>query len=160
MTMLENANPDIIFIYMTSNAQAGGGDGYNRWVNNQMVRQYCLDNDKILFDFADLDCWSGGEHSTYTYESQEIPIEHEDFNGNEAGHTTYTSCEQKAKAFWWMMAMLAGWDNPHTSSTSTTTATTGTATDAGPIDIRSYVIAGVALAALVIVVAVNLRLRR
>ncbi|GAG67719.1 unnamed protein product, partial [marine sediment metagenome] len=54
MTLLETANSGITFIYMTSNAQSGDSTGYNRWINNEMVRQYCLDNDKILFDFADL----------------------------------------------------------------------------------------------------------
>ncbi|MHA1396015.1 MAG: hypothetical protein ACTSRZ_21130, partial [Promethearchaeota archaeon] len=28
---------------------------------------------------------------------------------SEAAHTTYESCENKGKAFWWMMAKLAGW---------------------------------------------------
>jgi hypothetical protein len=139
MTSLEMANPDVMFIYMTGNAQAGGSSGYNRWLRNEQIRQYCLDNDKVLFDFADLDCWSNGAHSTYDYvvgeETLQIPIEHPDFNGDEAAHTTYTSCEQKGYAFWWLMANLAGWNNapnPTTttsstvsSSTSTTTTTTG-----------------------------------
>lgn len=47
---------------------ASGSTGYNRWVNNEMVRQYCIDNDKILFDFADLDCWSNGDQNTYAYD--------------------------------------------------------------------------------------------
>jgi hypothetical protein len=37
-------------------------------------------------------------------------MEHPHFNGDEAGHTTYSSCEQKGKAFWWLMARIAGWD--------------------------------------------------
>ncbi len=130
MTTLETANPGITFIYMTSNAQSGDSTGYNRWVNNEMVRQYCIDNDKILFDFADLDCWSNGDQNTYAYDpgdgTLQIPIEHEDFNGNEAGHTTYTSCEQKGRAFWWLVAMLAGWNSLTTTTTSGTTSTTTT----------------------------------
>jgi len=31
------------------------------------------------------------------------------FYGNEYGHTTAESCEQKGRAWWWMMAVLAGW---------------------------------------------------
>lgn len=127
MTSLETANPDITFIYMTCNAQSGDSSGYNRWLRNEQIRQYCRNNDKVLFDFADLDCWSNGEHSTYDYvvglETVHIPIEHEDFNGDEAGHTTYTSCEQKGRAFWWMVAMLAGWNAPETTNTQTTTTT-------------------------------------
>ncbi|MBE0526740.1 MAG: hypothetical protein IH631_07345, partial [Candidatus Thorarchaeota archaeon] len=91
MTALEIANPGITFIYMTGNAQAEGSSGYNRWINNEMIRQYCLDNDKILFDFADLDCWSNGVQNTYAYDPGDgvlqIPSEHDDFTGDEAAHT-------------------------------------------------------------------------
>jgi hypothetical protein len=101
-------------------------------VNNQLIREYCQDNDKVLFDFADLDAWSGGVHSTYEYVDETVtyyvPVEHPDFNGDQAGHTTYTSCEQKGRAFWWMVAMLAGWNAPTTTTSSTTTTTSGTAT--------------------------------
>ena len=67
ITALEAANPDVIFVYMTCNAQAGDSGGYNRWVNNNMIRDYCITNNKVLFDFADLDCWSDGNYSTYEY---------------------------------------------------------------------------------------------
>ncbi len=154
MTTLETANPGITFIYMTSNAQEDGSTGYNRWINNKMVRQYCLDNDKILFDFADLDCWSNGNHSTYQYDDGEtihnIPVEHDDFVGNEAGHTTYTSCEQKGRAFWWLSAMLAGWNVPATTTTTGTTTSTGSTTNQLPMyDI--IVFTGVALVVLLVV---------
>ena len=138
MTALEAANPDVTFVYMTGNAQASGGDGYNRWVNNEMIRDYCTENDKILFDFADLDAWSDGVQNTYEHTVDDttynVPIEHEDFNGDEAAHTTYTSCEQKGRAFWWLVASIAGWNAPTTtSSTGTNTGTnTGTGTSDNP----------------------------
>ena len=128
MTALELANPGITFIYMTGNAQAEGSDGYNRWINNEMIRQYCLDNDKILFDFADLDCWSNGDQNTYAYDpgdgSIQVPSEHPDFSGDEAAHTTLSSCEQKGKAFWWLVATLAGWNAPEPTTTTTSATTT------------------------------------
>ncbi|MBD3407641.1 MAG: hypothetical protein GF411_16105 [Candidatus Lokiarchaeota archaeon] len=144
MSHFEDANPDVTFVYMTCNAQAGGSEGYNRWINNNLIRNYCIQNDKILFDFADLDSWSDGEQNTYQYDDGEsihtIPIEHTDFNGNEAGHTTYSSCEQKGKAFWWLVASIAGWNAPDvttttttdTSTTETTTTTTDTSTTMPP----------------------------
>jgi hypothetical protein len=117
---------------MTNNAQATGAEGYNRWLRNEQIRQYCLENDKILFDFADLDCCSNSENNSYEYTIEEvtydIPVEHPNFNGNEAGHTTYSSCEQKGRAFWWLMAMLAGWNSPSTTSSSSTSTTTTIAT--------------------------------
>lgn len=110
MQAFEAANPGVTFIYMTGNAQATGGSGYNRYRFNEAIRSFCRDSEKILFDFADLDAWSGESFCSYEHEGYEIPLEHPDFNGNEAGHTTYTSCEQKGRAVWWMMARLGGWD--------------------------------------------------
>ena len=66
----------------------------------------------MLFDFADLDCWYNGEQ----YTEDGIPTEHPHYNGDEAGHTTYESCENKGKAVWRMMARLAGWSGPETSA--------------------------------------------
>ncbi|MEJ2055484.1 MAG: T9SS type A sorting domain-containing protein, partial [Calditrichaceae bacterium] len=121
ISALEDEFPGVIFIYMTGNAQATGSGGYNRYLRNEQIREYCRSNNKVLFDFADLDAWyynsSSGqwEHSTYEYENVDVPMEHPEFNGDESAHTTYESCEQKGKAVWWMMAVLAGWE-PVTSS--------------------------------------------
>ncbi len=156
MSALETANPGVTFVYMTCNAQTSGGDGYNRWTMNEMIRQYCIDNDKVLFDFADLDCWSNGVQNTYNYEHEsvtyQVPLEHEDFDGNEAGHTTYTSCEQKGRAFWWLVASLAGWNSDPSSTTTTPPpngGTTPTPTDGTPLDSNVFLVAGVAVVALV-----------
>jgi len=115
ITTLEGEYPDVTFIYMTGNAQAEGSGGNNRYLRNEQVRQYCITNDKVLFDFADLDSWwynpasEEWEYSTYDYGGDSIPVEHPQFNGDQGGHTTFESCEQKGKAVWWMMAQLAGW---------------------------------------------------
>ena len=102
MSQLEAEFPDIMFIYMTGNAQSSEQNRYNR--NNQ-IREYCRDNNKFLFDFADLDCWYNGEQHT----ENGIPMEHPQYHGDEAGHTTYTSCDNKGRAFWWLLARMAGW---------------------------------------------------
>lgn len=100
---LEDEFPDVIFVYMTGNAQSGER---NRFDRNEQIRKYCRDNNKVLFDFADLDSWYGGVQHI----ENGIPMEHPEYNGDQAGHTTYESCENKAKAFWWLMARLSGWN--------------------------------------------------
>ncbi|MBN1551378.1 hypothetical protein JW979_07910, partial [bacterium] len=125
MSALEDANPGVIFIYMTGNAQSSGEDGYNRWQNNELIRQHCRTNNKVLFDFADLDAWwknpgtNQWEFSSYDFNGQDIPVEHPQYSGDEAGHTTYESCEQKGCAVWWLFALLAGWQPGPTTPTPT-----------------------------------------
>lgn len=115
MSQLEEEFPEVTFIYFTGNAQAEGSEGYQRHQRNEQIRSYCMNNDKVLFDFADLDCWwfnpgtQSWEQNTYTYGGSQIPSEHPHFSGDEYGHTTAESCEQKGRAWWYMMAVLAGW---------------------------------------------------
>ena len=65
----------------------------------------------MLFDFADLDCWYNGEQYTVAG----IPMENPRYNGDEAAHTTFESCENKARAFWWLLARIAGWEGTNVS---------------------------------------------
>jgi hypothetical protein len=160
MSSLELAHPGVTFVYMTGNAQATGSDGYNRWLRNEQIRQFCRDGSKILFDFEDLDCWSGGTHSTYEYSTgghtYTIPCEHPDFHGDEAAHTTYSSCEQKGRAFWWLVACIAGWNAPQTNDT-TTSGTTGETSD---LSFTNEILLGVGLLAALVLIAVIVYRRR
>jgi len=109
ISVLENEFPNVTFVYMTGNAQATGETGYNRYLRNNQIRNWCEQNHKICFDFADLDSWwyntstEQWECATYDYNGENIPMEHAQFHGDEAGHTTYESCEQKGRAVWWLL---------------------------------------------------------
>ncbi len=159
MSALEEANPDVTFVYMTCNAQASDAEGYNRWLNNEIIREYCATNNKVLFDFADLDAWSNGEQNTYQYSvdgtTYTVPLEHEDFNGDQAGHTTYTSCEQKGRAFWWLVASLAGWNAPTVSSTGASSDTATGISSKPALGSSDYLFLGTTLGLVAVLVVVT-----
>jgi len=116
MSVLESEFSSVEFVYMTGNAQSTDGEGYNRYLRNQQIRQFCENNSRILYDFADLDAWwynpsaSQWEQNIYSWSGTDVPLEHSQFNGDEAGHTTFESCRQKGRAVWWLLALIYGWE--------------------------------------------------
>jgi hypothetical protein len=56
MNALEAAYPNVVFVYMTGHLDGGGAAG-NLHLRNEQIRAYCLANDKVLFDFADIESY-------------------------------------------------------------------------------------------------------
>lgn len=110
ITNYEQLYPEVTFIYTTGHAQSSGSNGYIRWLRNNQIRQYCLENNKVLFDFGDMDCWYNGEFNSYEYNGETVPLQHPQYDPDIIYHTTEESCKNKAKATWYMMAILSGWD--------------------------------------------------
>lgn len=114
ITQLEDEYPAVTFIYFTGNAQATGYDGYNRFMRNNQIREYCIENNKILYDFGDIDSWwynsgsSRWEQYTYNYSGIEVPAEHPRYQLDEYGHTSVENCWNKGVAWWWMISVIAG----------------------------------------------------
>ncbi len=63
MDSLEREFSSINFVYMTGHIDAGITDAYgevnelNLIARNQQIRDYCLENNKILYDFADIESY-------------------------------------------------------------------------------------------------------
>jgi hypothetical protein len=117
MQTLESEYTNVTFVYFTGNAQETGAYGHNRYLRNKQIRDFCVANNKVLYDFEDLDSWWYNpatlqwERSTYEYNGFTVPVEHPNLAGDDAEHTSYESCEQKGRAAWWMMAVLSGWSS-------------------------------------------------
>jgi hypothetical protein len=110
MEAFEQQHPNVTFVYTTANAQAYGDAGLTRHTNNEMIRAYCIAHNKVLFDFGDIDCWYNGVQNTTTYNGVTYPVQHTAFDGQECGHVNLLGAEYKARAIWWMMARIRGWN--------------------------------------------------
>jgi hypothetical protein len=56
MNELETIYPGVRFVYMTGHLDGGGASG-NLNQRNQQIRDYCLANGKVLYDFADIESY-------------------------------------------------------------------------------------------------------
>jgi hypothetical protein len=121
MQKLEKKFPHVTFIYMTGHLDGSGraGNRSNGMPNlrkaNAQIRAFCKKHNKVLFDFEDIESWDpNGKY--YPDETDKCrwctrwcvsnpcpPCDH-------CAHSHCFNCFRKGKAFWWMMARVAGWN--------------------------------------------------
>ena len=124
MSGLEEDYPDVRFVYMTGHTDGSGLTG-NLHVRNQQIRDYCAANDKILYDFEDIEsydpdgtyfgdrnvtdgcAYDGGNWATEWQDSHTKGV---DWYDCESAHSQPLNANLKAYAAWWLWARLAGWD--------------------------------------------------
>jgi hypothetical protein len=130
MAQLETEYPHVTFVYMTGHVDHGV-DANNK-AGNQIIRDFCEANHKVLYDFADLDSHDpDGRYYPFPQDNcdyyasrtgaklgnwaQEWQSRHEvgvDWYVCTSAHSEPVSANQKAYAAWWLFARLGGWPGP------------------------------------------------
>ncbi len=128
MDGLERDFPDVNFIYMTGHLNGSGEEG-NVNLRNDQIRYFCKMNGKILFDFADIESYDpDGKYFLDKYADDGCNYKDNGTKKNWASewclrnpgsklcmdcscaHSMPLNCNMKGRAFWWMMARIAGWN--------------------------------------------------
>jgi hypothetical protein len=129
MVQLETDYPEVKFVYMTGHLYYDLHE--NTTLRNQQLRDFCLQSNKILYDFADIESYDpDGVYYPYAndncdyYENldpgsylgnwainwQNTHTEGVDWYNCGSAHSQPLNANQKAYAAWHLWARLAGWD--------------------------------------------------
>lgn len=128
MSKLEKDFPGVKFVYMTGHLDGSGEKG-NLHERNEQIRDFCRKNNKILFDFADIESYSPDGDINYMKLNarDDCSYRHGGRKGNwaeewitrnsghglelpaKAAHTHPLNAALKGRAFWWLLARMSGW---------------------------------------------------
>ncbi|MBN1414618.1 MAG: Ig-like domain-containing protein [Bacteroidales bacterium] len=131
MSQLETEYPKVRFVYMTGPLN-GTGPFENLNIRNEQIRTFCRNQNKILYDFADIESYDpDGQVNYMELLAKDDCYYDSDNNGShdanwaiqwcnanpdscyytgECAHSQALNCQQKGIAAWWLWARLAGWN--------------------------------------------------
>jgi len=130
MSQLERDYPHVTFVYMTGHLDHW--DDANNKAGNQVIRSYCRANNKVLYDFSDIESHdpngvyypfpsdsceyyagrTGALLGNWAKEWQDSHKLDVDWYYCVAAHSEPLNANQKAYAAWWLFARLGGWPGP------------------------------------------------
>ncbi len=128
MSDLEQTYTNVTFVYMTGHASIWSDATLK--ANNKQIRDYCIANNKVLYDFYDIESYNpdgtffefindnckyydaagGTELGNWATEWQNSHTEGVDWYNCSPAHTEALNGNLKAYAAWWLWCRLAGWD--------------------------------------------------
>ncbi|MBD3286727.1 T9SS type A sorting domain-containing protein [candidate division WOR-3 bacterium] len=106
MDALEHDFPDVTFVWWTAPLSDRWGND-EKEIFNSLVRDYCADNQRILFDIADIE-----SHDTLGQPVHDVEGFEAMFPGYGDDGILPNDYGQKliASAMWWLFAQIAGWN--------------------------------------------------
>ncbi len=125
--------PHVQFVFMTGHLNGSGSEGQLH-LANEHIRNHCRKNNRILYDFADIESYGpqglvnymelsandacsydsdgdGSRDSNWALEWQASHVEDVDWWSSGASHSQHLNGNLKGYAAWWLWATLAGWNN-------------------------------------------------
>lgn len=133
MSGLETDYPNIKFVYMTGHIVTG--ETGNNHARNEQIRNFCIANNKTLYDFARIECYDPdgtffgnrlctdacyydgdgdgnpwNDTTNWAIEWQDSHIQGVDWYDCFSAHSQPLNANLKAYAAWWMWARIAGWN--------------------------------------------------
>lgn len=129
MNNLETIYPGIHFVYMTGHVDHW--DDFNNKAANNFLRNYCQNNQKILYDFADIESYdpegnyfeypndncdyyssaSGSLLGNWATAWQNTHLQNIDWYSCNSAHSEPLNANRKAYAAWYLWARIAGWND-------------------------------------------------
>ena len=126
-------SPSTEMIFTTGPVDIPAGEwtgecGYQGYLKHQAIRDFVkADPSRILFDYADILCYDNdGTHNTQSWNGHTYPLITETNLGDESiGHIGPIGALRLAKAQWWLLARIAGWDGGESTVSVTGITVTG-----------------------------------